>query len=347
MMVVSSNVNLLDHIPTRMKKAGVAKGGEWHGPCPWCDGKDRFIVNPLADGKTWWCRQCGRGGNTIGFIMQYHGKTFAEALDYLNIERPKFMPKRQQHPTRQPDIITTPEDDGKAFLTDGWQAAAEKFVFQSIENLLDPETGSGPRQYLQSRGIPENTGSFLLGYNPESHHEQWGDLKVWLPRGIVIPWEYDNLYWRIRIRRSPKDINPGQDKYAQPAGCGNGMFGISHIHMDVVVVMVEGEFDKLLLDFHLKQNRFHNVVVVATGGTQNARLLRWVSLLSITRGILLAFDDDQPDPKTYLKAGDVAAFWWEKALKTKTRRLRPTAHDVTDMWKAGHDLIQWIREGMS
>ena len=35
---------------------------EHAGPCPWCGGRDRFVVWPAR----WWCRQCERQGDATG-----------------------------------------------------------------------------------------------------------------------------------------------------------------------------------------------------------------------------------------------------------------------------------------
>jgi len=54
--------------------------------------------------------------------------------------------------------------------------------------------------------------TFGLGYNPADRYEDpalWGlpserdgrRYRIWLPRGIVIPWWIDGELWRINIRR--------------------------------------------------------------------------------------------------------------------------------------------------
>jgi hypothetical protein len=52
--------------------------------------------------------------------------------------------------------------------------------------------------------------------------------------------------------------------------------------------------------------------------------------------IVLAFDVDANG------AGDKAVQWWGDRLGDKALRIQPTAHDVTDMWKAGEDLQAWL-----
>lgn len=38
---------------------------EYHGPCPWCGGDDRFIV--YVDNQKYWCRQCQEKGDIINY----------------------------------------------------------------------------------------------------------------------------------------------------------------------------------------------------------------------------------------------------------------------------------------
>ena len=60
-------------------------GGEFHCGCPGCGGKDRFRIHPHKRTKqgmgTYDCRQCGIGGNTVTFAMQFCGYSYPEALD--------------------------------------------------------------------------------------------------------------------------------------------------------------------------------------------------------------------------------------------------------------------------
>ena len=45
------------------EKASTTNGGEYHGPCPACGGRDRFHVWPEQRyGGTYWCRGCGKAG---------------------------------------------------------------------------------------------------------------------------------------------------------------------------------------------------------------------------------------------------------------------------------------------
>jgi hypothetical protein len=83
--------HLLNHVPefpptTRRKKVS--------GPCPWCGGEDRFVVF-VEQGEentgSYYCfdnpgRGCGRGGDAIDFLEDYHEMSWAEACETLGLE---------------------------------------------------------------------------------------------------------------------------------------------------------------------------------------------------------------------------------------------------------------------
>lgn len=83
--------HLLDFVPefpstSRQKKVS--------GPCPWCGGEDRFVVfvNQGEQNKgSYYCfdnpgKGCGRGGDAITFLEEYHDKSWAEACKALGLE---------------------------------------------------------------------------------------------------------------------------------------------------------------------------------------------------------------------------------------------------------------------
>lgn len=83
--------HLLDYVPefpstSRQKRVS--------GPCPWCGGEDRFVVF-VEQGEqqkgSYYCfenpgKGCGRGGDAITFLEEYHDKSWAEACKKLGLE---------------------------------------------------------------------------------------------------------------------------------------------------------------------------------------------------------------------------------------------------------------------
>jgi DNA primase len=320
---------LLDLIPTKLKRVGK----EHHGACPFCGGTDRFYVK--AD-DTWGCRRCGRSGDAITILMQLHGMGYFDACERLGVEPDSKYKKQngEQHSQQTLDFsnvpninnINLPEAKAESLLNAEWQDKAASFVDWSWRNLMN---GDYPQsnKYLASRGIDEYTADiWMLGYNPQDWKRTWGDVEVFIPQGIVIPWmdEQENVM-KINIRRYKK-----HPKYLQIKGGANWLFNSHRVHNDSIVVMVEGEIDAISIKVAFCDYR---VVPVATGSTTGARWLRWAALLATANKVLIAFDDDD--------AGEKASSWWVQYLGNATR-LIPEGHDVNDMLIKGISIPDWI-----
>lgn len=335
----TKTVNILSLISTPLKKVAGTGGGEYHGPCPFCGGHDRFIVQP--ENGRWSCRQCSPNWNdAIEFVKRRDNVGFKEAVETLSLSLPERNQRTKSRLTAAlpPPIAAADLREDYACFDEDWQAAAEEFTGRCADILWGKE-GSHSRNYLKERHIREHLiGLSGLGYNPEETRMRWGKVDVWLPRGIVIPWVFGGLVWSINIRRPPADIKGDKDKrYIQAKGGANGLYGAHVIYPGCVVMIVEGEFDSLVLGSFFRQPKYDRLVFVATGSAVGARLLRWVSLLSMAEMVLLAFDADD--------AGDKAADWWKMALPKLTRRTRPVgAKDITDMVSAGINLYEWLEE---
>ncbi len=76
-------MTLVDLIPG-LRRTSLSRGGEYHGPCPWCGGTDRFIV--WAQNDRYWCRQCQKKGDAIQLLRDYHGFSFKKACRRLGRE---------------------------------------------------------------------------------------------------------------------------------------------------------------------------------------------------------------------------------------------------------------------
>jgi hypothetical protein len=70
------------------KKVSSQRGGEFHGSCPFCGGKDRFAVWPAEN--TWACRKCIGDDMTpqdvISFVQYRDGVGFIEAMKRLGLD---------------------------------------------------------------------------------------------------------------------------------------------------------------------------------------------------------------------------------------------------------------------
>lgn len=310
---------------TDLKKAASTGGGEWHGSCPFCGGTDRFAVQPF--GKGWSCRQCTPNWqDAIEYVMRRDNKGFKEAVAMLGIPLDS-QPHKSNRRTVTPDMPQPLATDKVALTDDEYQHSARSFCSDCFDALWSKD-GAKVVEYLKQRGISEAViERYGLGFNPDSVTMQWGSQEVYLSRGIVIPWIIGNKIWKVNIRRST-----GDSKYLPAAGGANGLYNADVLEKDQTVVMVEGEFDALVLETCVK-----GITPVATGTTSGARVLRWVTALGMAGQVVVAYDADEDTNEGVKKAVQ----WWLDNLSNAVR-LKPTAHDVTDMWKAGANLQQWL-----
>ena len=68
-----------------LKRLGIAESfldGK-HGPCPMCDGKDRFHFNDLGGRGTFYCNKCG-GGDGMDLAMKFTGQDFPETARQID-----------------------------------------------------------------------------------------------------------------------------------------------------------------------------------------------------------------------------------------------------------------------
>lgn len=338
----TSKLDLLNIIgrDTQLKKVAVTGGGEYHGPCPFCGGKDRFAIqlNRNGHGGRWACRACSPNWKDgIAYVMQRENCTFKEACEKLalSLDGNYRAPIRLgAQPARDKTRLAGTLKDDYASLTDpDWQKAAGRFIEQCIHNLYHTETGVTvwldyliEKRYLSAEVIQKQ----MIGFNAVDRNEVWGAVEVWLPRGVVIPWvDYrDEVIWKINIRRG-KGAEP---KYVQPKGGANGLYRTDPILPSSTVVMFEGEFDANALVSNIERK---DVVAVATGSTEGSLLMQFVAEIAMADSVLLAQDADE--------GGDAAAAWWGKVLGSKARRLRPSGgKDVTDMIAAKIGLEKWM-----
>ncbi len=343
-MVDQQHIDLLALVGVPLKKKANTGGGEYHGACPRCGGQDRFVAQPQGgqNGGRCMCRQCHpQWMDAIGFVMWKEGFSFVEALETLKLDKKvSFRPiAARQFPST--DVRVGDLRPDYACFTEVWQQAADQFVTESCNRLWESKN-SHALMYLRGRGLSDSIiAAADLGYNPFSHKANWGETEVWLPRGVIIPWQIDGDYWRVRIRRFNEDLTTKKDsKYMNVAGAANGLYRADSIYPASLAVLVESELDALtILDHaaHLRQP--HSLVAVATGGTGNAHVLRWVTRLALARHVFLAFDNDANG------AGDRAAAYWQSVLRDKATRLKPTRHDVNDMALAGESIADWILRG--
>jgi Toprim-like len=203
--------------------------------------------------------------------------------------------------------------------------------------------GARALAWLHGRGLGDETIKAAgLGYNPaDAYHDRaaWGlppesdedghPKRVWLPRGVVIPWVIGGELWRVNVRRPV-----GDPKYIGPAGCAMGLYNADALTPARPAVLVEGELDALTVG----QAAGDLVTAVATGSTSWGHRPRWIAQLALPPIVLVAFDGDDP--------GEEAARWWLGVLSSGRRWRAYYGKDANGLAQGGGDVRAWVMAGL-
>lgn len=309
-------------------------GSWWIGPCPFCGGEDRFNLHYTSDGYRWYCRHCGDGKyhSAIDYIMRRENLNYPDALKRMGADKPDW----KQTAQRTADLRKASEE---RMPTSTWRARGSAFVEECRQHLWRPE-GQRAVDYLHSRGLTDHTiVRYGLGLNPQERSETletWGldgDGKVKLERGIVIPCiGIEGLYY-IKIRRAlPAESK--LSKYVQVRGGKVGLFGWPNMRGAYMAILVEGEFDTMILD-----QEAGDIAAVCTLGSANASpwtinqdLLTWIYT---AEHVLACYDNDE--------SGLNGSFGLQQELpRVKVIQLPDLFHDINDAHLGGFDLADWL-----
>ncbi len=175
----------------QLRRAGRAQVGL----CPFHQEKTpSFHVNP--DRQIFKCFGCGKGGDVVKFVMEYHGVEFVEALRML---------ADQVGIQIQFEIGGSEEPKG---LREQLFAINEFAADWFRRGLIDEHVGTIARDYLHRRGVdPEMSRRFGLGFAPDS----WDGLSNALrskgftaeraaDAGVLVKSEKGTYYDRFRGR---------------------------------------------------------------------------------------------------------------------------------------------------
>jgi DNA polymerase-1 len=328
-------------------------GKQWQGACPFSDcsaDTDGFVVWPelTSRGCHYYCRGCGRAGDVLSFVCAYEGISRRRGCDVLGIPYDE---------TTSLDELVLPKMAPDDPPPDAWQQRATAFAQEAMERLWSDE-GLLARDYLHQRGLTDEIiQQAQLGYHKTTCVEPaatWGIAdrpqieKVWLPRGIVIPWFAEHGLWKLNIRRGDKDIEhdiqqakaygrkPRAPKYVEVQGSANYLYHVDALVPGHPALLLESELDALAAI----QAGTHDIVsAVATGSIGRGHTPRALCALAQASRVLIGFDVDANG------RGDDAAAWWLRTLPHATR-LRPWVHDVNEMLQQQQDIRTWVALGL-
>lgn len=189
---VRANADILEVVQdyVRMKKAG----SNYIGLCPFHDEKTAsFNVNPSKGGFK--CFGCGKGGDTIAFVMEIERIEFPDAVRWL--ANRMGIPIPVQRGDQE-------ESGEKETVYNALLFASDYFT----QKLRDPVLGNQAREYLRGRGLTDKTiERFKLGYAPDSwdgllKEAQINNIKpeVLQRAGLIIGRDGGGHYDRFRNR---------------------------------------------------------------------------------------------------------------------------------------------------
>jgi len=323
------------------RQAGT-NGGEHAGPCPFCGGEDRFRIWPeeTETGRAW-CRSCGWAGDGIQYLIDYHKMSFKDACNELSLDRPIKINQQPAAPKAfQPRTVSAP--------CSLWQQKAGAFLKYTQGCLFErPEI---LKWLHEARGLNDETIKAAgLGYNPEvvwREREQWGlepeisqktnkPKKLWIPVGLVIPYQVNDIVTRLRIRRPDADVVDSKDsRYIIVSGSAAGAMILKGNSKACVVV--ESELDGLLI----AQDAGDLAQVIALGNAQSKPDTTAHEILTGAAQILCSLDSDQ--------AG-IKASWafWNKTYPQVKRWPCVGGKDPGEMILTGISIRMWAEAGLN
>ncbi len=319
-------------------------GANLSGLCPFHNEKSpSFSVSPTK--QFYHCFGCGVSGSALGFLMEYSGYAFPEAVEELARKVGVAVPKETR------DSRFTPEQAAQQADHRGQLLAHHTLAAQYYKTQL--KKNDRAIDYLKRRGLSgEIAAKYGLGYSPD----EWQglasvakdyDKPTWADAGLVIDkkmelGEHGRRYDRFRDRimfpiRSTRGeiigfggriIDQGEPKYLNSPETplfnkGQELYGLGEARVAIrgagYALVTEGYMDVVAL----AQLGFPQAVATlgtAVGAAHVQKLFRY------TDHIVFSFDGDAAGRKAAWRALEASL-----ALVTDTRRASflflPTEHD--------------------
>ena len=334
------------------KKVASTKGGEWACACPRCGGDDRFRIHPNHKQGRYFCRyagSCGTAGDAIQFLIDFQGKTFKEAADYVG-KQLEERPQRRRHSQPREEALDQMQACEKLEPEERWRRQATVQVGAAHKTLLENEERL---KWLARRGIGiEAAKRFHLGWIEKEVYasmDKWGlpmeknpsgrSKKVWLPKGYLIPqWNLAGHLTMLQVRM--EDLLPNNKmRYYPVKGSTVTPMIISPRPalppQRTAWVIVESRLDAVLIAFYVGDI----VGVIALGNNSANPCPEAIPLLDASPLILNAVDYDEAGKSVYDK-------WLRRFKKAKSWPV-PDGNDPGEyVEKYSGDVREWILAGL-
>ena len=309
-------LNRVDIVDVVSRYVQLKKGGaNFQGLCPFHSEKTpSFTVSPAK--QFYHCFGCGAHGNAIGFLMEYAGLGYVDAIKDLasgvGMQVPESRPRTREEVERQerePDLYA---------------------VMESAMEFYRAQLKKSPRaiDYLKGRGLTgEIAARFRIGYAPDGWQglkeafENYDDKSL-VECGLVIEGDEGKRYDRFRDRVmfpilsnrgsvigfGGRVLGDGEPKYlnspeTQLFEKGRELYGLVQAR-DAIraagrVLVVEGYMDVVALA------QFDVSYAVATLGTATTPV-HVQKLLRLTDELVFSFDGDAAGRKAAWRALEVS-----------------------------------------
>jgi DNA primase len=311
----------LDELKQQIPLLGYLQAHDWQptrqlsrgrlmGLCPLhCDRKPSFLVDPSK--SLFYCYGCGRGGDVIRFVQDYHQVRFLQAVALLYQWR------------------------GLASLR------REAAGFYRMQLHRHGEAVA----YLHQRGVrsPELIEHMQIGYAPGAGLRGWlmqlgHPLQVLRQSGLVTAVGYDayrhRLVFPLEGNLYGRSISASAPPHRFLPGAKGGLYAWEQVRRYPEVILVEGLFDYAVL----WQAGFYNVTC-AMGNHLNAHQYR--QLCDSRRTVYLAFDADT-NSCGQQAAQSLACRLRERGVNVRTVAL-PEGHDPNSFFVRGGNAHEFQR----
>ena len=290
--------------------------------CPFC-GSSRFIVQPRRN--FFFCNGCGFHGDVSNLVQKMYNMTYAESLVFIDAPSKSAYKSTHTVVTR----VTTPSIE--------WQQQVGRGVVM-CERIL--ATTQSKMNYLTTvRGLTvETIRNAKLGYaRNDIQFTINGSSESKIHRGITIPrynlagqlvnvncrCEYTQLqldWWREKNKKNPNKKPP---KYKGVTGYGVSMYSAGNVRYSANLVVVEGEFDALLMQQFVPSNW----CVITMGASGYKFSQEEIELIKSKKNVLRCFDNDD--------AGKEADKTFTQIFSNSSRIELPAGiKDFTELWQA-------------
>ena len=286
---MSNPQTLRAYAESHLRRVGA---NEFHGPCPWCQGEDRFLVgfDKTAIGKCK-CRQgdCTEGEWKSGpwFTSKLYGISYPEARKLYGLEAGTAAPRRSEA-ERQAERAQAVENS-LSFCRQKWSGPAAQVLARFQQGLY----GSQAAAYLRDERRLTGKTCVDLGFGFNAQPLELQSLghkgRTVFPVGVVMPVFREASLVGMVIRREKPWIPPGGKKEVRfhdvwggpkvPFLCGPS---------GGLVVVVEGIIDAASV-YQASRGKF-GVVAICGNDMPLDRAAR--DMLTAAKVVLIAKDTD-------------------------------------------------------